>query len=67
MSINEALNNEEPSLECLERKSRANIARELQRAEFEARTTARKCLGCGSEFRSEGSHNRMCARCKNRR
>jgi hypothetical protein len=24
----------------------------------------RKCLMCGREFESEGSHNRICRRCK---
>ena len=42
-------------------------ARDLQRAEFEASTTVKKCLGCEAEFRSEGNHNRMCKRCRSRR
>jgi len=44
-----------------------DAARERKRAEYEANTIARKCLGCGGEFRSEGSHNRLCTRCRSRR
>lgn len=42
-------------------------AKEQVRLAYEARTTARKCLGCGDEFRSEGAHHRMCNRCRSRR
>jgi len=49
------------------REAKNDAARERKRAEYEASTTARKCLGCGDEFRSEGSHNRLCNRCRSRR
>lgn len=55
------------SAEQLAKQERVAVAKELQRADYEARTTARNCLGCGSEFRSEGNHNRMCNRCRSRR
>lgn len=42
-------------------------AKEQLRIAYEAKTTARKCLGCGNEFRSEGAHHRMCNRCRSRR
>lgn len=42
-------------------------AKEQVKIAYEARTTARKCLGCGDEFRSEGAHHRMCNRCRSRR
>ena len=42
-------------------------AKEQLRVAYEAKTTARKCLGCGDEFRSEGPHHRMCNRCRSRR
>ncbi len=51
----------------LVRKAKNAAVRERKRVEFEASTTARKCLGCGDEFRSEGSHNRLCNRCRSRR
>ncbi len=34
------------------------------RLERRAMTRSRACLTCGSEFRSEGPHNRMCAACR---
>lgn len=42
-------------------------AKEQLRIAYEAKTTARKCLGCESEFRSEGAHHRLCNRCRSRR
>lgn len=33
------------------------------RARFRSRKRVRTCLMCGKEFRSEGPHNRRCARC----
>lgn len=42
-------------------------AKEQLRVAYEAKTTVRKCLGCGDEFRSEGAHHRMCNRCRSRR
>jgi len=51
----------------LQKTSKNAVARERKRVEYEASTTARKCLGCGDEFRSEGAHHRMCNRCRSRR
>lgn len=55
---------------ALEKQAKADKsakAKELLRVAYEAKTTARKCLGCGDEFRSEGPHHRMCNRCRSRR
>ena len=51
----------------LARRAKRAAARERCRTEYEANTTARKCLNCGEEFRSEGAHHRLCNRCKSRR
>ncbi len=48
----------------LARQARNAEGRELRRAEYEANTTARKCLNCDEEFRSEGYHHRLCNRCR---
>ena len=50
-----------------EKQGKIAAAREQQRADYEANTTARTCLGCETEFRSEGIHNRLCRRCRSRR
>ncbi len=34
-----------------------------KRAERDACTVWRSCLGCGLRFPSEGVHNRLCSRC----
>jgi len=36
-----------------------------KRAERDACTLWRSCLGCGLRFPSEGVHNRLCRRCRN--
>ncbi|HEY9163462.1 MAG TPA: hypothetical protein VIN57_02540, partial [Magnetovibrio sp.] len=51
------------SAETLAKRAKNAKAKELLRVAYEAKTTARKCLGCGDEFRSEGAHHRMCNRC----
>jgi hypothetical protein len=53
--------------EIQEKRAKNAKAKELLRVAYEAKTTARKCLGCGDEFRSEGAHHRMCNRCRSRR
>ena len=58
---------EVPSLEKLAKIAKNAKAKEQVKIAYEARTTARKCLGCGDEFRSEGAHHRMCNRCRSRR
>ncbi len=35
-----------------------------KRAERDACTVWRSCLGCGLRFPSEGIHNRLCSRCR---
>ncbi len=35
-----------------------------KRAERDACTVWRSCLGCGLRFPSEGVHNRLCSRCR---
>lgn len=55
------------SAEILAKRAKNAKAKELLRVAYEAKTTARKCLGCGDEFRSEGAHHRMCNRCRSRR
>jgi Zn finger protein HypA/HybF involved in hydrogenase expression len=59
--------NETESLELIAKKAKNARAKEQVRIAYEARTTARNCLGCGDEFRSEGAHHRMCNRCRSRR
>ena len=58
--------NQTLSSEKLAKRAKIAEARERSRAEYEAKTTARKCLNCGEEFRSEGAHHRLCNRCRNR-
>lgn len=53
--------------DVLAKRAKNAKAKELLRVAYEAKTTARKCLGCGDEFRSEGAHHRMCNRCRSRR
>lgn len=53
--------------DILAKRAKNAKAKELLRVAYEAKTTARKCLGCGDEFRSEGAHHRMCNRCRSRR
>lgn len=52
--------------EAMKRSKNAEL-RKQKREEYIENTTARTCLGCESEFRSEGIHNRLCGRCRNRR
>lgn len=67
MSTSNALQDHPLSPEKLARQASNAKARERHRAEYEANTTARKCLGCQQEFRSEGAHHRLCNRCRSRR
>lgn len=67
MSASETSQNQTLSPDKLARRAKNAEVREQQRAEYEANTTARKCLNCGEEFRSEGAHHRLCNRCRSRR
>lgn len=63
-SASDTSQNQTLSPDELARRAKNAEARKRRRAEYEANTTARKCLNCGEEFRSEGAHHRLCNRCK---
>jgi len=67
MSTPEPTQDQAQSPEKLAKMAKNAAAREQVRVAYEAKTTARNCLGCGQEFRSEGAHHRMCGRCRSRR
>ncbi len=67
MSASDTLQSQPLSPDQLARRAKNAEARERHRIEYEKNTTARKCLNCGEEFRSEGAHHRLCNRCRNRR
>ncbi len=66
ISASDTSQNQPLSSNKLERQAKNAEGRERRRAEYEASTTSRKCLNCGEEFRSEGSHHRLCNRCRSR-
>lgn len=49
-------------------KNKALMAAEAMRREADAKAKRgpRPCLCCGTEFPSEGVHNRLCSRCRHR-
>jgi len=67
MPTPEPIQEQAQSPEELAKIAKNAAAKEQLRAAYEAKTTARNCLGCGQEFRSEGAHHRMCSRCRSRR
>jgi len=67
MSVSEPTQEQTLSPDQLAKMAKNAAAKEQLRVAYEAKTTARKCLGCGEEFRSEGAHHRMCNRCRSRR
>jgi hypothetical protein len=41
-----------------------SVRRRADRLNAEARILVRSCLSCGTDFKSEGAHNRMCNPCR---
>lgn len=44
--------------------SREIAERQIDEMRREAQRKTRSCMTCGTSFRSEGNHNRMCDRCR---
>jgi len=66
-TVNSPQETAEMSAEKQEKMAKKAAAKEQLRIAYEAKTTARNCLGCNTEFRSEGAHHRLCNRCRSRR
>lgn len=42
----------------------SSVNRRIERLETEGRKRTRNCMCCGTAFKSDGPHNRLCGRCR---